>query len=112
MEKQRNLKQSEVYGRETHLSPLFNLVLRTKGTQIVAYPDDIVIASKRSDIIQSMVEEIERGRNRMGLKINEIKTIFMRCGREDGSQIIKVGRHDYELVTLTNTEERSTEIKE
>lgn len=81
---------------------LFNLVLeyvtrkiskgtlRTRGSQIIAYADDVVVITKRREITHKLVQEIIKEGEVVGLKINEAKTKLMRVGKKD--QKIKVLR--------------------
>lgn len=55
--------------------------LRTKGAQVVAYADDILIMAKQRSILEKLLTEIEREGESMGLKINMDKTKFMKIGR-------------------------------
>lgn len=94
--------------------------IRKNGGQIIAYADDVVIITKRRDIMENMIEEIIYEGNKIGLQINESKTKMMRCGKKKGENKIKIGEHEfievdkynYLGVMITNTGDRETEIKE
>ena len=72
--------------------------IRTRGAQIIAYADDLVLVTKRRDIMVRILEEIIEEGKKIGLKINKNKTKIMRIGKELGVGSIKVGREEYEEV--------------
>lgn len=94
--------------------------LRTRGGQIIAYADDVVVITKRRDIMTKMLNEIITEGNKVGLKINNEKTKIMRLGKIKGDKQIKIGdklfeevdKFKYLGIMLTNTGTREEEIKE
>lgn len=94
--------------------------LRTKGGQIIAYADDIVLVTKRRRIMKDMINEIIEEGKEIGLRLNEDKTKIMRFGRKVESGAVKIGEHTFEEVetfkylgvTISSQGERETEIQE
>src|SRR3978361_1936150 len=110
---------------------LFNLALeyvtrninkgtvRTRGGQLVAYADDIVLITKRRRTMKEMLEEITEEGGKMGLKLNEDKTKIMRLGKKAEGERIRIGGFSSEVVEkfkylgvmVSNTGVRETEIE-
>ena len=94
--------------------------LRTRGGQIIAYADDIVLVTKRRKIMKDMLSEIIEEGKKIGLEINEDKTKIMRIGKKLETREIKIGQYNFEEVdkfkylgvTISSQGDRRTEIKE
>lgn len=94
--------------------------LRTRGGQLIAYADDIVLVTKNRRIMKEMLLEIVEEGAKMGLKLNENKTKFMRVGKNPENGKIMLGKYSFDEVTvfkylgvmLMNTGEREADIRE
>lgn len=95
--------------------------LRTRGSQIIAYADDVVVITKRREITHKLVQEIIKEGEVVGLKINEAKTKLMRVGKKDQkNKSIKIENYTFEEVDkfkylgviISNDGNRDAEIKE
>lgn len=94
--------------------------LRTRGGQIVAYADDIVLITKNRSIMLEMLKELIAEGKKMGLKINENKTKMMRPDKECTNGRIQLGEYIFEEVDkfkylgviMDKNGERDAEIKE
>ncbi|CAG9829791.1 unnamed protein product [Diabrotica balteata] len=94
--------------------------LRTRGGQIIAYADDIVIIAKNRKIMKEMLEEIREKGEVMGLRLNQEKTKILRLGKKPMKEKIKIGSSEFEEVeyfkylgvTISKSGERKSEIKE
>lgn len=94
--------------------------IRTNGGQIIAYADDVVLITKRREIMEEMVQEIVTEGEKVGLKLNANKTKIMRYGKQTQGEKIKIGgiefeevdKYKYLGVMITNKGDREAEIKE
>ncbi|KAI4471641.1 reverse transcriptase (rna-dependent dna polymerase) [Holotrichia oblita] len=90
-----------------------NGTLRTRGGQLKAYADDIVIAAKRRDIMCSVLQEIAEEGRKIGLNINVNKTKILRIGKPIKKREVRVGEYIFtQYVTICNDECRDTEMSE
>lgn len=72
--------------------------LRCKGSQIIAYADDLVVMTKRREIMESILKEIETEGRKIGLEINIEKTKFMKIGQRLKEKSVKIGENSFEVV--------------
>lgn len=94
--------------------------LRTRGGQLLAYADDLVLMAKRRDILTNMVDELITEGQKVGLRINKDKTKIMRIGNKDTAERIKISNQEYQEVDrfkylgvmISNDGDREPEIRD
>jgi sorting nexin-29 len=92
-----------------------------KGTQILAYADDIVIVGRSTDALKETIKKLMKAAQVMGLTVNMQKTKYMGVTkRPTNTKMIVTGNQQYERVkefkylaaTLTKENNVSTQIKQ
>lgn len=73
--------------------------INIKATQICAYADDVAIISRYKEDLKDLFVQLERNAAYFGLKVNESKTKYMECTKQnDGLNKIQIGEYGFEKV--------------
>jgi hypothetical protein len=71
----------------------------TRNTQILAYADDVAIASRNKTALKDFLVNVESEANKRGLRINKNKTKYMEVTRAtSSSDHLRCGKYEYEHV--------------